>query len=496
MHCKIILSLIIAFFGVTSLHAQSFEDFKRAQFKSYSKYKEERDQAFKNYLTKEWKAYQLSQGKKLYEKPKPKTIPKTIPTEHAPVGPKVTIKIPKLPVAPKPVVEIKPEVPAKPVEKQFPEPKKPIQAEKKAVSEPDRMDFYFFGTKVSLIVPASMRHAKLSSYDQRGIAGFFDQLATNEYEKVLSSFEKQHEQLQLNDWGGYLLLKAVSEKLYNKPAEATLFSWFILNKQGYAVKVGLSGSEPVLLLHSKKVIYSTPNYSFGKEKYYAIEYYGKKGTGRLKTYPEKYQNADKPFNMSLQTMPDLHPYQKSKVLIFRYRGAEHTINVSYNKNLIDFMETYPQADYATYFNAPLSSENRILLLKQLKPMLDGKQASRAINFLLFFVQHAFEYQVDDQQFGREKVMFADETLYYNASDCEDRAVLFAYLVKELFNVDVIGVKYKDHMATAIAVPMKGETIKFGQSRYVIADPTYINASVGQSMPKYRNITPDSFIRVE
>ena len=111
------------------------------------------------------------------------------------------------------------------------------------------------------------------------------------------------------------------------------------------------------------------------------------------------------------------------------------------------------------------------------------------------MQHAFEYEVDQEQFGREKVMFAQETLYYKKSDCEDRAVLFAYLIRNLLNFNVVGVKYADHMATAVAIPIKGDALNVASHRYVIADPTYINAPIGKSMPKYKNIRPEKFIRV-
>ena len=93
-------------------------------------------------------------------------------------------------------------------------------------------------------------------------------------------------------------------------------------------------------------------------------------------------------------------------------------------------------------------------------------------------------------------MFSNETLYYNKSDCEDRAILFSYLVKELFGVGVIGVKYKDHMATALYIPMKGDSVKAGRRKFVIADPTYINANIGQSMPQYKSKIPESFIIVK
>jgi hypothetical protein len=92
-------------------------------------------------------------------------------------------------------------------------------------------------------------------------------------------------------------------------------------------------------------------------------------------------------------------------------------------------------------------------------------------------------------------MFAQETLYYNKSDCEDRAILYAYLIKELFNIEVIGVKYKDHMATALHIPIRGDAISENSKRFVIADPTYINANIGQSMPKYRSLQPESFYNI-
>jgi hypothetical protein len=132
----------------------------------------------------------------------------------------------------------------------------------------------------------------------------------------------------------------------------------------------------------------------------------------------------------------------------------------------------------------------------IKKYIDGKKASEAMNFVLSFVQKSFKYEQDNKQFGKEKVMFAQETLYFEKSDCEDRAVLFSYLIKELFDVSVIGVKYEDHMATALYIPLDGEKVKSGSREFVIADPTYINAIIGETMPKYRSIQPQSYIIVK
>ena len=73
----------------------------------------------------------------------------------------------------------------------------------------------------------------------------------------------------------------------------------------------------------------------------------------------------------------------------------------------------------------------------------------AVNVLLRFVQTGFSYLTDSEQFGREKFMFPEETLSYPYSDCEDRSFLFAYLVSSLLGLDVIGLDYPGHVATAV-----------------------------------------------
>jgi hypothetical protein len=132
----------------------------------------------------------------------------------------------------------------------------------------------------------------------------------------------------------------------------------------------------------------------------------------------------------------------------------------------------------------------------MKKYINGKKASQAINFVLNMVQKSFDYKRDQQQFGKEKVMFAEETLFYKSSDCEDRAVLFAYLIKKLFDISVVGIKYKNHMATGLYIPLQGDHVNIHGRRYVIADPTYTNANVGEAMPKYRSVKPESFIVVK
>ena len=113
----------------------------------------------------------------------------------------------------------------------------------------------------------------------------------------------------------------------------------------------------------------------------------------------------------------------------------------------------------------------------------------AANMLINFVQTAFEYKVDAEQFGYERPLFANETLYYPYSDCEDRALFFATLVRELMGLDVVLLDYPDHIATAVhfTQDLKGDYLMVEGKKYLICDPTYIGANIGTCMPSYRDV---------
>ena len=115
----------------------------------------------------------------------------------------------------------------------------------------------------------------------------------------------------------------------------------------------------------------------------------------------------------------------------------------------------------------------------------------AVNFLLKFVQNAFEYRTDQQQFGEENFLFPEETLYYPYSDCEDRSVLFAWLVTELLDLEVVGLNYPGHVAAAVHLkqPVAGERVVFNGKGFVVTDPTYVNAVAGMVMPGYEDMKP-------
>jgi hypothetical protein len=107
------------------------------------------------------------------------------------------------------------------------------------------------------------------------------------------------------------------------------------------------------------------------------------------------------------------------------------------------------------------------------------------------VQTAFDYKTDDQQFGKEKYLMLEETLYYPSSDCEDRSILFSYLIRNLLKLKVIGLDYPGHIATAVNFnsDFAGESINFNGNKFIVCDPTFINADAGMEMPQFKDVDP-------
>ena len=79
--------------------------------------------------------------------------------------------------------------------------------------------------------------------------------------------------------------------------------------------------------------------------------------------------------------------------------------------------------------------------------------------------------------------------HYPYSDCEDRSILFARLVRDLMKLDVVLLYYPEHIATAVCFKedVKGDYMQIGAGRYVVCDPTYVGADVGDVMPDLKRV---------
>ena len=149
-------------------------------------------------------------------------------------------------------------------------------------------------------------------------------------------------------------------------------------------------------------------------------------------------------------------------------------------------------DIPFYAMSTIDSNFHQSLLTQVKEQIQGCSEKESVYRILHFVQYAFDYATDREQHGYEKPYFIEENFYYSKNDCEDRAILFAFLVHNLLGLDVHLVQYPGHECTAVnfsTTQMNGDGYMYKGKAFYICDPTYIGASIGQCMPDYRNVKP-------
>jgi len=464
---KICLLLVL----VSSVFAQSYEEFLQSQKQDFSSFKEERDKAFSKFLNEEWKAFKASNSKSSYVKKKPKTLPQApIEKTHYLKTPTHTKEV-HLPL----IIEKRQ---GKSYSKII---ISPAQAKEKTLY------INYFGVKVQFNYDKSMLFTMDNKIDKDDIASAWDSLARSKYEQSIKELQAISLKLHLNAWAQYLLVQKVSNSLFRDDNEAKVFSWFALLKMGYDAHIAYQSNKVVLLLPVKGELFNTVYYTFNKKKYYAIDYYAKGKVGTIMTYENTYEGSTKSLDFSLEVLPSFAQVKVDKTLVFKIQNKPTYVTLSYNKNILSFLQSYPQVSYENYFKSPSSSLFENSLRRSFKPLLEGKNEIEAIGIILNFVQNAFKYKVDVEQFNREKVMFAQESIYYPYSDCEDRAILFSYMVKYLLNLDVLGLKYPNHMATAVLIKdkIKGDYVSLNHKEYIVADPTYVNAALGMSMPKFK-----------
>ncbi len=344
----------------------------------------------------------------------------------------------------------------------------------------------FYGRELTIALPENVANDKLNGIREKQVARYWKKLVENHAEQCLASLDQQRRNLYLGDWGLFDLIQHFSAVVYpGQVNEQAVLSVYLLGAMHYDARVGRVDDRLVVLVNTGSRLYDIPYVEIDTVRYYAFGDLPRKG--RLHTYDRQMASADRPINMNLAYSPRLGGALSPKTYSYTLLGRKVSLRV--NQPLMDFYARYPQTELAVYANAAMEEAFSVAVEREMRLFVEGQSPVTALNNLLEFMQQGFVYQADSKQFGREKNFFCEENFYYPANDCEDRAVLFARMVKVLLGYDVVLLEYTDHVATAVHIPgrkVRGQHIDLQGKRYVVCDPTCLGASVGDLSRKYRN----------
>ena len=468
-----------------------FNQFKTDKQAEYDAFRKRVNEEYAEFMRKTWEAFPIHEADKpikekevppvVYEEPKPSPAPQpTIPQEDEKPAPKPQEDT-------EPVeIPVKPTVVVVPAPQPAPEPIAPVKPKEEPYK---KVSVGYFGTMVTIGFPTN-DNLKLQALEENAIADAWKQLSDSRYDITVSTALNARTANSLCDWAYMKMLQAVTEKQYGKTNEAVLMQAYLMAQSGYRIRLGMGENKLYMLVASLYDIFSISYYVLDGTKFYNVS-----GDKNVKMQITKAGfGKEKSLSLQMTKLPQLNSDPTPKRTFTSRKGV--TASASVNKNMIDFFNTYPQACFngnqstrwAAYANTPLEKSVRDMLYPPLKRTVAGMKEREAVGILLNWVQTAFQYGYDDKIWGCDRAFFAQETLYYPYCDCEDRAILFSRLVRDLVGLDVVLLYYPGHLAAAVAFNdnVSGDYLTYKNRKYVVCDPTYINAGVGRTMPGMNN----------
>lgn len=467
-----LLSLTIAVNVTAQNFREEFDKFKQSNQSKYENFRKEANSRYADFLRQAWETYSAVAPVPRPQEPAP-TPP--VPYEE-PVIEETVVEETVAPVEP---VTVKPEEPE-------PQPLPVAPIKERETPDQKHWTFDFYGAQGKVRLPETSRF-KLASRESNDIADAWERLSDGSLDNLVRDCLEMRIRNQLCDWAYLQMLNELARSFYGDTDEATLLTAWLFSQSGYQMRLGNSGDKLIMLFGSKHLIYDRRSFSVEGDSFYP---YGSE-IDRLKIAQVEFP-GEKPLSLYIDNEP-LTGKLLSDERVIQSRKYPGMKIVSQVKNpLIDFFDTYPtsavggnmMSRWAMYADTPLSKETKELIYPAIKAEIDSLSQLDAAQRLLNWVQTGLEYAYDDDIWGGDRAFFAEETLYYPYSDCEDRAILFSRLVRDLLDLDVALIYYPGHLATAVKFndDVKGAKMKIDGAEFTVCDPTYIGAPVGKQMP--------------
>lgn len=462
----------------------SFDRFRREKTEDFNRWRENKKTEFEKYrhrlneefalmMEGKWKSYDSSPAAKRQDRRKPVnpldanfakiTKPQQIPVDI------VTPPEPKIPDIPVTLPDITPGKPAA-----YP------------------ISFNFYNTKCGIngFDTSAISFSSLSSGE---LARTWRNVSnSDDTETLISDCLRIREELNLCDWGYMKMLETLAATLYPRSADRqAFFTVFMLNQSGYDAKLAIRGNRLCTLFHPSHLIYSQPYFTLGGKNYFVSGPLAG-SSAPLNVCDIDFRKDSTPIRMVMNRTPAFSPgSEKPRVYSSAQWKAAPPIEVTVNPSVIKFMDDYPLLDWQLYGLSQASVPVKSVLYQALSVIIDGMNEVDAVNTLLSYMQFGFNYMTDGDQFGREKPFFIDENFYYPANDCEDRAILFASMVRSLLGLDVVYLNYPRHLATAVCFSsdIDGTYILVDGKKYFVCDPTCLNGKAGTLAAVYSGSRP-------
>ena len=315
-----------------------------------------------------------------------------------------------------------------------------------------------------------------------------------DYNSVINALSDYKKNAKPDDWLYYQLIRKTAQYFSPKADDYiryTLYKWYFLTRTGYHAILSISPGKILFYVQSDELIYNLPYREKSGKQYICLNYHD---YGSIDFGTEKFEEVFLPapgaanaFSYKVTRLPEFSDQTfKYKDILFNYNGTDYHFRIKVNDEIKVIFKNYPAVEYASQFNVPVNSKTYNSLIPLLRKQIKGLKPQSGVEFLMNFSRYAFVYKPDVEVFGQEKRLSPEQTLLSEYSDCEDRAALFFFLVKEIYDLPMIVLASPKHVTIAVQFDKAiGHTIDYNGRKYSICEPTpqRMPLAVGQLTPE-------------
>ena len=274
----------------------------------------------------------------------------------------------------------------------------------------------FYGKKLDFNVDDKLR-MKNKGVKETEVADYFKEISkmSKETSDLWKQIDAYVNTMGLNEWGYFCILRSLSESMFSDIDNCVLFNFYMLrNEGGFKVKIarGKDSNKLTLLavIDNSKEVYSYSFFRFKETENTSLKYYSIYGGGGSKesiyTYNNDEQNAGlKQIGLDFHNTLNMGQCDVKREL--NIAKINDKLELPYNSAHIAYLNDVPMTVFPIYFASPLSIEAQRAFNEKLDAIKQEYTSVQFIDIILNFVQTAFDYKTDDQQFGYEKYFYPE-----------------------------------------------------------------------------------------
>lgn len=336
----------------------------------------------------------------------------------------------------------------------------------------------FYGHPLHVSFDQDLKNVNLLQLDQNEISSKLKYFRNANLAQSIFFIDNYKQIYDLDDAGVVLLIDKVASTISNSnnSNSQVFIKYLLLKKLGYDV---------ILTRTDGKKLNCLGNISFTPGRYIYINYANKRYVDldfkNRKNYSKHLIIIDpdktyKTIARNTLKSPKIDANITSRHISFQFGTSTYEIDAQSNASVTAFLGDLPMFEVGREFTSlSMSREMNQSVMPYLRERVKGMSKVEASKFLLAFVQQVVPYGSDYAKYGEERFYYPEETIMARDADCEDKAILLAYLAKRILGINSVGLYFENdqHLSLALEIPEYNPSIGFQYKgkNYVSCEPT-------------------------